>query len=338
MEYNGWNLLSKALLICRQPVDDNIYQAYLCDPENKKQIKTARDWGDYTFYGKYDAQTRTYPNKKEYPAIEFEFDNSGFEFELYDSAEGSSQGGKLSFWNCLVKKDNKVFKIGINADLLLNLLVSSNFKDGKCKELVSFARRNGGVGVLHDGMKEYKLAVQDMESRQKVKKKTSKHVIGHNYVTLTEDDIYLGDFYQWYEPIYEVRKDRYYSSWTRNQFVGYKKLEKPIVRKLFCRTRKEYVTIKEYCKYFNENGQQLYDHDFRDKLPSRTEGDIKLELDATNEDWENVFKAQRNRELQKTYFYDLSLVITLSTDSEKPFDFPDELVAHLNKYNIRVEG
>lgn len=336
MEYNGWSLFDKVLLICRKPIKDDIYQAYLCDPKNKKQIENARFWGKSTDYGEYDWNTRTYPNKKEYPAVEFEFENKDFEFELYDSAGGSSQGGKLSFWNCLVKKDNKTFKIGINADLLLNLLVSSDFKNGKCEKLVSFARRNGGVGVLHDGMQEYQLALQDMESKQKVKRKTSKHVIGHNYVTLTEDNIYLGDFYQWYEPIYEDSKYRYgWSSYARKQFVGYKKLDKPIVHKLFSTTKEEYTSTKEYCKHYVSG--RLYSTSFRDKLPSRMEGDVRLKLDATNEDWENVFKAKRDNELQDKYFYDFNLLIALSTNPEQPFDFSDELVKHFSKHNIRVE-
>lgn len=337
MEYNGWSLFDTVLLICRKPTEDNIYQAYLCDPKNKKQIENARFWGKRTEYGDYDKETRSYPNKKEYPAIEFEFENKDFEFELYDSADGSSQGGKLSFWNCLVKKNGNTFKVGINADLLLNLLLSSNFKHGKCENLVSFARRNGGVGVLHEGMKEYQLALQDMESKQKVKKKTSKHVIGRNYVTLTEDHIYLGDFYQWYEPIYEERQDRYYSWYKRNQFTGYKRLEKPIVQKLFCQTKEEYTSVKEYCDYCSNARHYLYGHSFRDKLPSRMEGDIQLKLDATNEDWENVFKLKRTNELKNTYLPDFNLLIALSTNSEKPFDFPDELIEHLKKHDIKVE-
>lgn len=333
MDYNGWALFDKVLLVCREHYKGDIYQAYLCDPNNKKQIENARRWGSWTEYGNYDKETRTYPNKKEHPAVEFEFENSGFEFQLYDSANGSSQGGKLSFWNCLVTKDNKTFMIGISADLLINLLLASTFANGKCTETVLFARCKGEVGVLHKGMKEYQMALNDMDKKQQVKKKTSKHVIGCNYVTLIEDDVYLGDFYQWYEPIYEKRRG--YSWPNEEQFVGYKKLKKPIVQKLFEHTE-QFTSTKEYCSWYDRHG--LYSWHFREKLPARMKGDIELKLDATNEDWEKVLAGHRKKKIEEGYFnHNFDLVITLSTNPNEPFDFGKDLIEYLDKHNIRVE-
>lgn len=328
MVYNGWNLLDKVLLVCRQADKDNIYQAYLCDPSNKKQVENARSWYSYWDYGEYDKTTHSYPNKKRVNGVEFELDNQGFEFQLYDSAGGSSQGGKLSFWNCLVSKDDKTFKIGINSELLLYLLRSSTFINGKCQEKVCFARCHGGVGVLHSGMKEYQLALQDMEKKQQVKKKTSKHIIGRNYITLTENNIYLGDFYQWYEPVYEGRE-----LWRGNRaFSGYRKLQKPITVKLFPDT-KEYTSTKEYCEWLKSRG--LYSWNFREKLPARMEGDMSLTLNATNEDWEEVFKQYRLDTLNHRYceFY---LENTLSTNPNQAFDFEEKLVKHFEKIGIKV--
>ena len=335
MDYNGWALFDKVLLVCREHYKGDIYQAYLCDPNNKKQIENARRWGSWTEYGEYDKETKTYPNRKEHPAVEFEFENNGFDFQLYDSAGGSSQGGKLSFWNCLVTKDNKTFMIGINADLLINLLLTSTFVNGKCAETVSFARCKGGVGVLHKGMKEYQMALNDMDKKQQVKKKTSKHVIGCNYVTLTEDDIYLGDFYQWYEPIYEESKSRY-SYWSLTKFAGYRKLKKPIVQKLFEHTEK-FTSTKEYCSWYNQHS--LYNWRFKEKLPARMKGDIELKLDATNEDWEEIFADCRKKKMEKRDYdgYKFDLVITLSTNPNEPFNFDKDFVEYLAKHNIRVE-
>lgn len=329
MDYNGWALFDKVLLVCREHYKCDIYQAYLCDPNNKKQIENARRWGSWTEYGEYDKETKTYPNKKEHPAVEFEFENNGFEFQLYDSAGGSSQGGKLSFWNCLVTKDNKTFMIGINADLLINLLLASTFVNGKCAETVSFARCKGGVGVLHKGMKEYQMALNDMAKKQQVKKKTSKHVIGCNYVTLTEDHIYLGDFYQWYEPIYEEGRYR-----NLMRFVGYKKLQKPIVQKLFDRTE-QFTSTKEYCSWYSQH--DLYSWDFKEKLPARMKGDIELKLDAANEDWEEVFANHRKEQLENGTYYNFNLVNTLSTNPNEPFNFEQDFIEYLAKHNIRVE-
>ena len=173
-----------------------------------------------------------------------------------------------------------------------------------------------------------------METKQKIKKKTSKHVVGRNYVTLTEDDVYLGDFYQWYEPIYENAQQRNWMYGNREVFAGYKKLEKPIVQKLFYPT-KEYTSTKEYCKLLKNKG--LYGWHFRDKLPARTEGDIELELNALNEDWEDVLSTTRNKASTQTYFYGFDQALTLSTNPKEAFNFPDELIKNLAKHNIRVE-
>lgn len=337
MEYNGWSLFNKIILICRPPDKNGIYQAYLCDPKNKKQIENARGWGRTTIYGEYDKETHSYPNKKTFDAEEFEFDNEDFELYLYDSAHGSSQGGKLSFWNCLVKKDDKTFRIGINSDLLLNLLLASNFTKGKCEDKVLFARCRGEVGVLHEGMEEYKRALNDMESKQKIKKKTSKHIVGHNYVTLTEDDIYLGDFYQWYEPIYEKTSNRSWPYGTKDILVALKKLEKPIVYKLFDRTH-EFSSMKEYCDYFKKE-KNLYSWRFKEKLPSRTEGDVVIKLDATNEDWEDVLKETRNKEIKnaKVYYKPDLFLFTLSTSPKVAFNFTDDEKKFFAQQNIRVE-
>lgn len=133
------------MLLCRvrrkiEPETDYL-QAYLVDPENKKQLASARHWATYTEYGDYDYGTREYAWKIEHEPIEFEFDNTGFNFELLDCAGGSSQGGKLSFWNCIVSKDDKRFKIGINSDMLLEILKEGSFEKGKCTTTICFASK-----------------------------------------------------------------------------------------------------------------------------------------------------------------------------------------------------
>jgi hypothetical protein len=119
MDYKGYKLVGKIILVGKElRKDEEHMQAYLVDPSNKKQLESALHWAKWVEYGPYDRETRKYEWSIDHDGTEFEFDNTGFSLELLDCAGGSSQGGKLSFWNCLVTKDDHVFKIGINSDML----------------------------------------------------------------------------------------------------------------------------------------------------------------------------------------------------------------------------
>ena len=77
------------------------------------------------------------------------------------TSENSSQGGKLSFWNCRLTKDDKTFIIGIATNLLLNVLKNNTFIDGKCQSPLMFARCKGGVGILSENMESYKTKTKE---------------------------------------------------------------------------------------------------------------------------------------------------------------------------------
>ena len=334
MNYQGWSLFDKILLVCRHE-KDGIRQAYLCDPTNKKQIENAKSWGESWCREGWNPETRTYAIDKKIPAEEFEFNNEDFTFELFDSAGGSSQGGKLSFWNCIVSKDNKKFKIGISADLLLDLLLSSTFVNGVCSTKVLFARKNGSVGVLHQEMSQYQDAINDMKKKEDVKKKTSRHLLYHNYITVNYDDMYIGDFYQWYEPLYEARSNNYlYYSRYSNYFIGIKKLNKPIIKKLFLPTRAEYKTVKEYLTEYDKE-RYLYYYLF-DKLPARAEGNVIIENNVTREDWNMFFNRKReNTNIKDRYSYDI-LEYYLSADPDKAPTLSDEFRKLFKEAELKI--
>ena len=127
MDYKGYKLLDRITLVCREEASredscganggNNYYQAYLVDPTSKSQLASARQWAKWIEYAPWVRDENGNWVRDDYEIIhepvEFEFENSGFTLELLDCAGGSSKGGKLSFWNCLVKKDDKTFKIGI---------------------------------------------------------------------------------------------------------------------------------------------------------------------------------------------------------------------------------
>ena len=170
--YEGWTLYDKVIIVEKivynynyglgKRIKTDEKQGYIVDPKNKKQLETAMSWAETKEYD-YNPETKQNEIIKVNKGIIHEFQNEDFEIELLDSAEGSSQGGKLSFWNCKISKDDKSWIIGINADLLLKCLKSCTWVNGKCQDKVMFARCKGGVGVLSKNSPEYIKAQERIE-------------------------------------------------------------------------------------------------------------------------------------------------------------------------------
>ena len=128
---------------------------------------------------------------------EYEFKNGEFTFSLCDPAHGSSQGGKLSFWNCLITIDGNSFLIGISSEILCELLKNNTFINGTCKEKVYLGRINGSVGAFTSSMDLFKKGQEDEKIRNE--KKTTTYVPGDFVYTLKEERIYLGEGYKYFE-------------------------------------------------------------------------------------------------------------------------------------------
>ncbi len=297
-EYKGWTLFDKVIIVAkrehkydwnqRKTVEGEL-QGYIVDPSNKKMLESAISWGTVTRRLDEQDEHGRYIYEKTEPA-QYEFDNEGFSLELLDCAEGSSQGGKLSFWNCLVTKGEYRFKVGIAANLLLELLKSSTFRDGVCFHKVFFARCKGGVGMLHKDMEAYKEAIADMNKKAAVRsaKKTSKWEVGCNYVTLKEDDTYLCSVYRWIVPIFAPSR-------CYDRFIGYKKLKTPELIHFTVGTKESYSKISDY---FNDSKVWLHE---RDKFPSRMRGTVSIECDATSADVDNYFHSRALDALTSQY-------------------------------------
>lgn len=279
-KYQGWTLFDKVELVLKQErvwregqiTYGPVSKAYVVDPSNKSMHESAINWGTWSTYEDDEQGNRVY---KKIPPEVIILDNSGFTLELLEAANGSSQGGKLSFWNCLISKDGQSWKIGIGSDLLCELLKQSTFVNGVCQQPVFFARRNGNVGMLHNDCQAYKDAVADMKAKATIKsaKKTKKWEQGRNYVTLKESTMYLCPIYCWVEPVYEECRRGWCSY---NEFRGYKRLDKP---------KKLYVTSDTSSVYNRMSGYFTDDScwlEFRDSLPSRASGNLQIKLDMTN--------------------------------------------------------
>jgi hypothetical protein len=162
---------------------DGISQAYLvATGDFSKSLETAKNWARKR---EWNPETRIYTYLDTYEI--YETDNKDFEISIYDSAGGSSQGGKLSFWNCLIRKDGKEFLLGIQADSLCELLKVADFHKGVCQESVSIYR-NKMVKVARTQDVSYDKVVLSG-------KKTSKWEKGKVYRTKTLSSICLGEVY-----------------------------------------------------------------------------------------------------------------------------------------------
>ena len=275
--YTGWKLFDKITIVAKPmfkymwetgtsiKLDD--VQGYIVDPSNKKQLASARDWGTtYNYiYEEVDGM-RKCVDKEIVEPEEYTYNNKDFTLELAEAADSSCQGGKLSFWNCWVTaSDGKRFLIGIAANLLLDVLKSTTVVNGVVQDKLMFARCKGGVGMLSENMDSYKDALNDEKARKNsTRGKTTKHRPGYVYETLTDQHVYVGDVYRWYEPIQEVVAQPYYPYTKCEQITGFKKLDKPVVVKFFPTYHKTY-TAADYIKSFEW-------YNIKEKLPARKEG------------------------------------------------------------------
>lgn len=323
-EYKGWKVPKKIIIVSKvnkvwdyklgRYSIDGYHQGYIVDPGNKSQLESALNWAKWTEYrGAYNKETRLYEEQIDHVGEVHEFDNDGFTLTLLESADGSSQGGKLSFWNCKVSKDDKDFIVGIASDYLLEILLHNDFIKGVCQSTLSFARCKGGVGMMNKAMPSYQQFLKDEELRNSMKKgKTKKREPGHLYSTLTHGDVYLSTFYRWYEPVY---KDRGYL--YSKELIGFKKLEKPAIMYWEPWYNERFTKKSEYFD------RSFY---FSSSLPARTDSGMVIEIDISDEE---IISKQDDKVFTKvssdTWSLDtFSLSIGLST-SKDSYELPERI-------------
>ena len=343
--YTGWKLLDKVTIVAKRMLaydyktgsttDTGNVQGYLVDPTNKKQLEAARNWGTTykSIYEEVDGK-RQFVDKEIIEPDEYTYDNDGFTLELHNSAEGSSQGGKLSFWNCwITAPDGHRFLIGIAADLLLDVLKSSTVINGVVQDKLMFARCNGGVGMLSKSMDSYKNAVNDMAIKKKMSSgKTKKVIPGHIYETTTEQNIYVGKMYQWYE---EVRDKRQVDYWHRyGKLIGFKRLEKP----------REFIFYPSY----SEGKDKLSDYSAwtwqcRNSAPARRDSGKTIEMDISMDEVvkmfeeNNIHRHHRDWSTGKGYAMNIATdCVGLSASDDPSYTLPEEVRKVLKDYGLVV--
>jgi hypothetical protein len=322
-DYKGWKVPNEIIIVAktcrqwnkelRQYEGSDTYQGYVVDPSSADMLASAHNWAAWTEYrGEYDKTTRRYEEQIEHVGVEHRFANEGFTLELLDSADGSRQGGKLSFWNCKISKDDKEFIVGIASDYLLEILKYNDFKRGVCQATLSFARCKGGVGMLNKEMPSYQQYLKDEELRATLSKgKTKKRIPGHLYSTLTGGNVFLSTFYCWYEPVYKKDPHRYYN----DTLLGFKRLDKPA--EVYWQPWYD-STLKTKSAYLKRG----YGFGLDDKVPARTDSGPAVELDISDEE---VINVQLRDRLSDDNMYGLTYctyLIGLATTKDS-YELPD---------------
>ena len=358
MDYKGYKLLDKIVLVCREEaVHENsyganggssCYQAYLVDPANKKQLESARQWASWIEYGpshRGDDGKWTREYEINHDPVEFEFDNNGFTLELLDCAGGSSQGGKLSFWNCLVKKEEKTFKIGINSDMLLDLLKNAVFDKGVCQSSLIFITQNGKVGMTAEGSDTYKQCIADRELKKQISASSvSKFTFGDILKTTTISEVYLGTLNQYYTFDVGDNGNRYTKYYSFGECT-LRKLAKPIKYHVFDNLYKE-TKLSDFVDTY-EASHYSYP-DLKKSCPKRTV-DGKIELDMTQDEfYTRVVSNAHNFEKWLEYYNkhyctapneDFALYYFLGSRSfgyaAEPFDIPEDIMRRLKEAGMK---
>lgn len=333
MEYKGWKIPEKLYIYAKKNnIRYDYPQAMIASSNKPEAIDTAKRWAS----GKYCDYT-------ENDYVEYVIDNKDIKLEIIDGANGSSQGGKLSFWNCILSKDNMKVVVGIGSDLLLELLKSSTFINGKCQDKLIMARIGQHWGALHENMEQYKQAVQDIELRNQIDnaKKTSKWEKGYEYYTKTSSKVYLYDLYVWriLEPIST-------NCWCNNKMYELIEFSKPKIMKVTNNSNWiKNKNIKTLSQLMNSRGMGEYTSEYYKeylKLQPKIKGDKILDIDLSPQEIDERLKIYRE-ETEKEYFNENSNLLrrliccygVSATPDTKP-ELPDRILEEIKRKGIEI--
>lgn len=332
MDYKGWKIPQRLYIYSKKYKTAYEYpQAMIASSEKENAIDTAKRWAS----GKYSGYT-----KEDY--IEYIIDNEGIELEILDSANGSSQGGKLSFWNCILSKDNMKVVVGIGSDLLLELIRNSNFINGKCQDKLIMARIGQHWGALHKDMPQYQEAIADIKISNDFDnaKKTSSWEKGYEYYSKTQSGVYLYDLYVW--RICEHINGHWFYSRPQYKITEFKKPKKiKVIEWTSWIKNKNITSLSELMK----NGGGKYSSEYYKeylKLPPRIKGEKILDIDLTASDIDILL--QKNREKNENQYFSsqpnwFSYVINSFGVSANPNERPElseRLLEEIKKKGVEI--
>ena len=243
MDYTGINLPEYVTI-----VENKYGQGYVV-PEGSS-LDNARYWAEGS----------------DWEPKEYKYKNGTFTLRVSNAAGYSSQGGKLSFWNCQIRtEDEKEFLIGIVSDCLAELIINNTLINGKCQNKIYFAKYKGNsTYAVTENMPLYKVALEDKKIKET--KTTVKYEPGDLVGSLTYTEIYLGEVYEYISTYQLNPHDRYY----RHLEVNGKEYDKLIV---INDKPKKYHWLVGHSDYgeecFDNNPQFFHSYSFYKNKPKR---------------------------------------------------------------------
>lgn len=176
-------------------VENYEHQGFVVPSGNERVLETAMRWAERMVYpdeGTWeDRQAKAY----KFEGIQHRYENGHFRMKLNESAGYSYNGGKLSFWNCdITAPDGRTYLVGINQDLLCNLLMNCTLVKGKVQEELWLGRQQNNTGLYTEQMDDFKQAQLEVKQKEEMKSKTKNYKPGDLVGTLTKDFIYVGEF------------------------------------------------------------------------------------------------------------------------------------------------
>lgn len=192
MDYSGINLPENVII-----VENKYGQGYVVSEGSS--LDNARNWAE----------------RSDWKPKEYKYKNGTFTLRITNAAGHSSQGGKLSFWNCQIRtEDEKEFLIGIASDCLAELIINNTLINGKCQNKIYFAKCGNSTWAITENMPSYKTALEDKKIKET--KTTTKYEPGDLVGSLTCTELYLGEIYE-YISVYQLnRYDRYFKHFEVN--------------------------------------------------------------------------------------------------------------------------
>lgn len=198
-DYLGLKIPEKITIVERQ-IDQSpswgtkrtVPQGYVVPAGDMKQLASAHTWADWT---ESKREGDRWVKGEEKPGIEHTYENGKFKMTVKESAAGSWQGGKLSFWTCEIEApDGKHFDIGINSDYLCETIMHNTLIKGTVQGDIWIGKCKGNTMAVTEGQPSYIQAMKDEDKRQT--QQSNKYKPGDLVRTLTSIDLYVGTWYQ----------------------------------------------------------------------------------------------------------------------------------------------
>ncbi len=156
---------SVALVIVRSSYNvDKIKSAYIAfDTKEAKAFVEKYTYDEC----RYDEKTHEQTRIKVVPNV-VETSNSGFELSVDEESAPDTwdNKGKRLFIGCRIKKDNINVRVNIYTEALINLMLHTNFINGKCQSRLGFMKSHGKLGMIPDDK-----VSESTNSRNNAKKK-----------------------------------------------------------------------------------------------------------------------------------------------------------------------